>query len=435
MSDPPTVSPMISPPWSSTPWKKAGSSGRTAFGLGTAATVAWNSRSIAGTSSRPSVTVSIGSSRDATAAIRASSRARDETSAGDDFGVIQHCERRVELQLAGQRHVDDQREALQRLDGNRLRRDAVDQDLLGLVGGQLAERIVAADQAHQRIILQKLGGREAGQAEAGGDGRDLVDVGGEEGVRQVVEPLGAVLAQFAHQVAGGVGAGLAVSVHREGPLDEAEAHPGGDLAQRRDDDDRVLLGGRIEHAERLERPVGLHRPDLRLRRHHVGGPGDVAVGGGERRHHAGAHRRRHHGEDARDVGDVLARVRVGVLAVGRDGDRRAPGVDEIRLQPLDLLHEAGDPRRIEIGVAGDDLHRDAALSEIVGEAALDVGRPAIGDLVDPEGCVAPGRGLGRRQPGKRAGGQRRGPGARQQAAPREVPTGHLVPSPWRLSRS
>ena len=97
-------------------------------------------------------------------------------------------------------------------------------------------------------------------------------------------------------------------VELEGLGDHREAQPLGDLAHLLDHHHRVLLGRRVEDADRLERAVRGHRADLRLGGRHVEDAGHVAPGalqvGHDLREHGRGDEREHH----RDVGDVLLRV-------------------------------------------------------------------------------------------------------------------------------
>ena len=258
------------------------------------------------------------------------------------------------------------------------------QDLLRLVRRELPDRVVAAHQARERAGFHQLLGRgERGQALLHRRRDDhVLRLRAEVGVGRQVQPVDLLLLQLADHLGGAFGGHLLGGVELERLGDHREAQALGDFAHLVDHHHGVLLGRRVQDADRLERPVGCHRPDLRFRRSHVEDPGHVAARGLQVRHdlrkHGGRDQREHH----RDVGDVLGGI-VGIVgAHDPERDGGAPGVDQVRPGGANLVDEPGHARGVPVQVPEDDLHRDAPRGEILLEAALDVGHAAEGDRVD-----------------------------------------------------
>src|ERR1700704_1048508 len=76
-----------------------------------------------------------------------------ESSQLEQLGDLDQFERRIDAQLYSRRHVHDQREAPQGLDGNVADRLLAAQNLLGLVTGKCPRIGVVADQSHEGAIL------------------------------------------------------------------------------------------------------------------------------------------------------------------------------------------------------------------------------------------------------------------------------------------
>ena len=182
----------------------------------------------------------------------------------------------------------------------------------------------------------------------------------------------------------------------------------------------------------------MDRAQLGIGRHDVEGARDQPARGGEGGHDLGPDRRCHQGEDDRDVGDVPLGVDGIVGPDDGERDRRAPGIDEVGAESLDLTHEARHAPGVTRGVAQDELERDLASGEIVLKAALDIRPAAERDHVDPERRHLRAR---RRQPQRQGSGRARGEcraarhGARRhRSLPREPAASGTAPSPPEITR-
>ena len=286
-------------------------------------------------------------------------------------------------------HVHQQREALEPLHRDGGGRLAPRQDLDRLGPGELAHRVIAADQPGERSPRAhgQLGRAKAGQLGLQRRrGHARIDRA-QKGVGQQIEPLGTLGLELRHQLLHPVGRGLALGVGAEGALQQRHAAVLAGGARALDDGARVRLGAGVQHAELLQRAVALHDAQLHVERHHVHGAGHVAPWRLQALDDARTHRRCHEGEHHGNVVDEVLPVGVVVGTDHGQGDRGAPDVDEIGRQRARLLQDGRDAAHVLLHVAHGVAHLQPGLGQVGAKALVHISLTAEGDHQDVQGLA------------------------------------------------